>query len=84
MAIRISAFHSSVAVEQLKGLFNSAPDEVIFETDITHCVVCRAIFALFYHVKDDPKNDSFLAQMNKLIAEDCKKGSHSQKLTVGD
>ena len=84
MPIRLSAFHGAAMLEKLKGLFSPPSNRVFDETLRTECVICHATFAIFLHDRDDPRNATYVGQVNKLIAEDCNEGKHSEELTVSD
>jgi hypothetical protein len=76
MAIRAIAFHEAISYEKLEEIFK-ADENVLFGGSLAGaCSKCKLKFGVFFPAKDDPQNPEYLARLNEMIANDCKRGKH--------
>ena len=76
------AFHEAVSVEKLATVFSSEINQLFGGTTAAHCPSCRRQFAVFFPQSDDPENVNYLAEIEKLIAGDCRDGKHSAEISL--
>jgi len=76
MALRAIGFHEAVSGAKLEEVFRSDVNELFGGTVAAKCSTCGARFAVFFPAKDDPDNPKYLAELQKMIAGDCKDGKH--------
>lgn len=79
MTVRAIAFHKSVAQEKMEQLFKSDAAQVFSGSTAAVCSKCQQEFAVYFPQKDDPENDHYLKELNKLIATDCRDGQHEER-----
>jgi hypothetical protein len=76
MTLRAMAFHNAISYDRLEELFKSETNQMFATSLAGACPHCKLKFAVFFPVKDDPRNPEFLAKMNELIGKNCDKGKH--------
>lgn len=76
MPLRAIAFHEAISVKKLEEIFKADPNALFGGTLAGACSKCKAKFAVFFPAKDDPHNSEYLAQLNEVIAKDCRGGRH--------
>jgi hypothetical protein len=76
------AFHEAVSVEKLADVFRSGANQLFGGTIAAHCPTCRCQFAVFFPQADDPENRKYLAEIEKLIAGDCRDEKHSAEISL--
>lgn len=76
------AFHESVSVAKLAQLFTSELNQLFAGTTAAHCRVCGMQFAVFFPASDDPENGKYLADIEKLIQQDCEHGAHHEEISL--
>jgi hypothetical protein len=80
--MRAAAFHESVSTGRLEEVFRSPLNQVFATTAVLECSGCRARFAVFLQIADDPDNEAYLQVINRRIAEDCKDGKHTREIRI--
>jgi hypothetical protein len=81
--IRAIAFHSSLALEKLHEYFADEPAQCSAVSIGTKCEKCGFSFAIVLPMKNDPKNQEYMNELNKMIAADCINGMHQEEYVLG-
>jgi rRNA maturation protein Nop10 len=76
MTLRAIAFHESISTKKLEEIFSTDANTLFGGTLGARCPTCGLRFAVFFPAYDDPKNQDYLTELQKLIASDCKQGKH--------
>ena len=76
MAIKAIAIHETISVQKLAELFKPEIVQLFAGTTAAHCNECGKQYAVFFPQADDPKNLSYVTDLEKQIARDCNKGNH--------
>jgi hypothetical protein len=76
------AFHEAVSVEKLADVFRSDINQLFGGTTAAGCPSYRRQFAVFFPNSDDPENVKYLADIETLIAGDCRDSKHSAEISL--
>jgi len=76
MTLRAIGFHEAVSAAKLEEVFRSDRNQLFGGTVAGKCSACGARFAVFFPAKDDADNPTYLGELQKMIARDCKDGKH--------
>jgi len=76
MTLRAIGFHESISVEKLEEIFKHDANALFGGTLGAKCPTCCLKFAIFFPAYDDAENQNYLANLQGLIASDCKGGKH--------
>ncbi len=82
MPLRATAFHEAISVERLDELFRSDWNQLFAGTTAAQCPQCGARFAVFFQDAGDRDNGEYLAQMEKMISDDCNSGKHRPEFVI--
>lgn len=79
MTLRAIAFHENISTKKLEEIFSTDANTLFGGTLGAKCPACGLRFAVFFPAYDDPKNQDYLTELQKLIASDCRDGKHRRE-----